>query len=92
MVIEIYRNVSFKVNSWDFCDLELFQITDCARNLQFRLSLQDTGIITEEDKLAAQKRHKILDQYVFDEFNAFIFTRLWKQPLGIYWCCMSVWP
>ncbi|KAL4238418.1 hypothetical protein ACF0H5_003126 [Mactra antiquata] len=40
-----------------------YRITECAKNLQFKLSLQSTEFILEEDKIAAKKKHDILDKF-----------------------------
>lgn len=45
------------------------QITECAKNLQFKLSLQSSEFIIEEDKVAAKKKHDILDKYVKMSIN-----------------------
>ncbi|XP_053395117.1 zinc finger FYVE domain-containing protein 26-like [Mercenaria mercenaria] len=47
-----------------FKQIKVFhRITECAKNLQFKLSLQSSGFVSEEDKLAAKKRHLILDKF-----------------------------
>ncbi|XP_052767439.1 zinc finger FYVE domain-containing protein 26-like isoform X2 [Mya arenaria] len=40
-----------------------YRITECAKTLQMKLALKSSEIVSEEDKIAAEKRHKILEKF-----------------------------